>query len=53
MLAMAKKKAQPLPATRPLDYSMSLSAYERESLAAEAQLAYERKRKKLRTTRTK
>jgi hypothetical protein len=50
---MAKKKAQPLPCTRTLDYSITMSQYERESLAAEAKLACERKRKKLKITRTK
>jgi hypothetical protein len=41
---MAKKKAQPLPCTRTLDYPVSMSAYEKESLAAEAKLAVDRKR---------
>jgi len=41
---MAKKKAgQPLPFTHLLDYPVSMSDYERESLAAEAKLAADRK----------
>jgi hypothetical protein len=43
---MSKKKAgQPLSANI-LDYPSSMSAYERESLAAEAKLAADRKIKK-------
>ena len=34
------------PATSPLDYPESMSQYERESLAAEAKLAEDRKSKK-------
>jgi len=44
--AMAKKKAdQPL-SPNILDYPSSMSQYERESLAAEAKLAAERKTRK-------
>jgi hypothetical protein len=45
-IRMTKKKADELPATRILDYPDSMSQYERESLAAEARLAAERKIKK-------
>jgi hypothetical protein len=44
---MAKKKAGHAPSSRNiLDYPDSMSLYERESLAAEAKLAAERKIKK-------
>jgi hypothetical protein len=43
---MAKKKAVHAPSPNILDYPDSLSLYERESLAAEAKLAAERKIKK-------
>jgi hypothetical protein len=43
---MVKKNTGELPATRILDYPDSMSQYERESLAGEAQLAVERKIKK-------
>jgi hypothetical protein len=43
---MAKKKAGQHPSTNILDYPNSMSAYERESLAAEAKLAAERKIRK-------
>jgi hypothetical protein len=43
---MAKKKAGLPPSPNILDYSDSMSLYERESLAAEAKLAAERKIKK-------
>jgi hypothetical protein len=40
---MAKKESGLPPSTNILDYPVSLSAYERESLAAEAKLAADRK----------
>ena len=40
---MAKKKADLAPSTNILDYPNSMSQYEKESLAAEAKLAAERK----------
>jgi len=43
---MAKKKAGWPPSRNILDYPDSMSLYERESLAAEARLAAERKIKK-------
>jgi len=43
---MAKKKAGLTPSPNILDYPDSMSLYERESLAAEAKLAAERKIKK-------
>jgi hypothetical protein len=43
---MAKKKAVQLPCSHVLDYPESMAIYERESLAAEARLAAERKIKK-------
>ena len=43
---MAKKKADLAPSTNILDYPNSMSQYEKESLAAEAKLAAERKTKK-------
>jgi hypothetical protein len=43
---MAKKKAGQPPSPNILDYPDSMSLYERESLAAEARLAAERKIKK-------
>jgi len=43
---MAKKKADQFPSTNILDYPVSMPAYERESLAAEAKLAADRKIKK-------
>jgi hypothetical protein len=45
-----KKRLIPLPQTRVLGHSEDLSLYERESRAAEATLAEERKKKK-RTSR--
>jgi len=46
LISMAKKKTDELPASRILDYPDSMSQYERESLAAEARLAADRKIKK-------
>jgi len=43
---MAKKKADRPPSPNILDYPSGMSEYERESLAAEAKLAAERKIKK-------
>jgi hypothetical protein len=43
---MAKRKAGRRPSPNILDYPDSMSLYERESLAAEAKLAAERKIKK-------
>jgi hypothetical protein len=43
---MAKKKAGQPPSPNILDYPDSMSLYERESLAAEAKLAAERKIRK-------
>ena len=43
---MATKKDVPLPETRILDHPNSLSLYERESRAAEAKLAAEKKKTK-------
>jgi hypothetical protein len=43
---MAKKKADWPPSPNILDYPSGMSEYERESLAAEAKLAAERKIKK-------
>jgi hypothetical protein len=43
---MTKKKAGPPPSPNILDYSDSMSLYERESRAAEAKLAADRKIKK-------
>jgi hypothetical protein len=43
---MVKKKAGHAPSSNILDYPDSMSLYERESLAAEAKLAAERKIKK-------
>jgi len=43
---MAKKKAGHAPSRNILDYPDSMSLYERESLAAEARLAAEKKIKK-------
>jgi len=43
---MAKKKAGLTPSPNILDYPDSMSLYERESLAAEAKLAAEKKIKK-------
>jgi len=40
---MAKKQADQPPSPNILDYPSSMSQYERESLAAEAKLALERK----------
>jgi hypothetical protein len=42
---MPKRKADQPNDTRVLDYSSTMSLYERESLAAEAKLAAERKKK--------
>jgi len=51
---MAKKKAgQPFPCTNTLDYPENMSDYERESLAAEAKLAAEKKTNKKPKTRAK
>jgi hypothetical protein len=43
---MAKKKSDQPPSPNILDYPSGMSEYERENLAAEAQLAAERKIKK-------
>jgi len=43
---MAKKQAVQLPCCHVLDYPEGMAIYERESLAAEARLAAERKIKK-------
>jgi hypothetical protein len=43
---MAKKKADQFPSRNILDYPSGMSEYERESLAAEAQLAAKREIKK-------
>jgi hypothetical protein len=51
---MARKKAgRPLPCTNILDYPVSMSDYERESRAAEAKLAAEKKIDKKPKTRAK
>jgi hypothetical protein len=43
---MTKKKASQLPSPNILDYPDSMSLYERESLAAEAKLAADKKIRK-------
>lgn len=43
---MAKNKIGLLHSTRPLDYPSSMSLYERESLAAKAKLAADKKKRK-------
>jgi hypothetical protein len=51
---LRKSEIEPPPPTRIIDYPASMSMYEKESLAAEAILAIDRKRNKQpKTTRTK